>query len=251
MNAKRRNDKPPVIECDDVPRVTITLTDESIYLTRHDRRGAPAATYPVTAASVANAFNLFGASTGLLPANALFWQSWGGKMRVGMWVAPGTHTLHIRRKTLETYSVPLPGMVFVGEGMQYKIFAAADRPTRPSDRLYHCPLPNVYPGGNICTGDVAFPICSEATIDQAVRLFFESEFNYDLAGRGTLEMLKRLRGKRTFPLAELRTFEHTLDEVMGGAPNGADRDGDDDPREDYADGIDPYEMAYNGVNEDD
>lgn len=235
------------VEPDDVPRVTITLTDESVYLTRHDRTGAPAATYPVTAASVANAFNLFGASTGLLPPNTLFWQSRSGQLRIGVWIEPGVRTLSIRRKRLEQWRVPLPGFVFVGNARQYAVFAAAGRPTQASDRVYHCPLPNVYLDGHICAGDVPFPRCTPETMSQAVALFFESEFNHDLAGQGMIELLKSLRGKGEFPIDRLRPAG-TMSEIMTEG-RAKERDDDDDDLEPYADGIDPYELAYDGVND--
>jgi hypothetical protein len=223
-----RKSNQPVVERDDVPRVTITLTDESIYLTRHDRTGAPASTYPVTAASVANAFNMFGASTGLLPANTLFWQQRGGQMQIGLWIEPRTATINIRRSKLEQWTIPLPGMVFLGSGKEYAVYAATDRPTHPSDRVYRCPLPNVYPDGHICQGSVPFPVCAVDTIDQAVRLFFESEFNSDLAGQALIELLKGLNGKRAFPIAELHQAG-TLADVMG---TGVDDDDDDDANTD-------------------
>lgn len=244
---KKKNDAQ--IERDDLPRITITVTDESVYLTKHDRRtGAPGVTYPVASASVASAFNMFGANTGLLSQNVLFWQSKGGLTRIGWWIEPSVHTLLIRRKTLETYKVPLPGFVFIGMGLDYYIFAANERPTRDADRLYHCPLPNVYPGGKICTGNVPFPKCEMRTIEDAVRLFFESEFNNDLAGQDTNELLKSLHGKRVFPNEKLRTVEGTIGEMVSGDRSDRQYDWDEHGG---PDDLDPYEYAYGETEEDD
>jgi len=240
----------PVFEPDRIPRATITLTDESVWLTRHDRTGAPTATYPVSAASVANAFNQFGASTGLLPANTLFWQSRGGQLRIGVYIQPGRRTLHIRLgNKLEHWTVPLPGFVFIGSGTQYTIHAAPARPTSNADLVYHCPLPNVYYDGRICVGTVPFPVCGMDTIAQAIALFFESEFNHDLAGAETLNLLKSLRDKRTFPTKQLESplpFLDVMTERRAAPDYGPIGDqGDDD------DGIDPYELAYGDDDDED
>lgn len=245
--SKRNGKNKFEIEQDNVPRVTITLTDESVYLTRHDRTGAPGATYPVSAAGIANAFNLFGASTGLLPPDTLFWQSTRGQPRIGVWVAPGVRTLAMRRKRLEHWRVPLPGLVFVGNAKQYTVFAAAERPSREADRLYHCPLPNVYDDGRICPGNVPFPACGPGTMAQAIALFFESEFNHDLAGHATIELLKSLRGKGEFPIGRLRAAG-TMGEIITGE-RSRDTGDDDEPLARYADGIDPYELAYFGADD--
>jgi len=240
-----------VFEPDRIPRATITLTDESVWLTRHDRTGAPTATYPVSAASVANAFNQFGASTGLLPANTLFWQSRGGQLRIGVYIQPGRRTLHIRLgNKLEHWTVPLPGFVFIGSGAHYTIHAAPARPVSDADPLYHCPLPNVYYNGRIYVGTVPFPVCGMDTIAQAIALFFESEFNHDLADADTLNLLKSLRDKRTFPTKHLSSpipFADVMTERRTTSDYGpiGDQGGDDD------DGIDPYELAYNGPDGDD
>ncbi len=241
------------LERDDVPRMTISITDEAIWLTRHDRSGAPAATYPVSAGSVANAFNMFGASTGLLSAETLFWQSRGGVMRLGVWIAPGKHTLNIRTgKRLDVWTVPLPGMVFVGNGTRYHIFAAAQRPARKSDPVFHCPLPNVYEDGSICAGNVPFPKCEAGTIAQSLSLFFESEFNHDLAGQHTLALLVSLRGKRAFPLAELHRWA-TIGEIMNDGQSNGRRAGLADVWEPHEEPfeLDPYEYAYGETENDD
>lgn len=248
----RKTKKPSAtqgVELDNIPRATITLTDESVYLTRHDRTGAPAATYPVSAAGVANAFNLFGASTGLLPAETLFWQNRGGQLRIGVYLPAGKRTITVRSHTVQHWTIPLPGFVFVGCGTQYQIYAVADRPRRESDQVYHCPLPNVYPDGKICAGDVPFPKCAADTIAQAAALFFESEFNHDLSGQETMQLLKNLCSKRTFPAKVLRpaaTMANVLEDRRAG-----DLFDDDEQEAHGIDGIDPYEYAYGETENDD
>ena len=211
-----KNKTLPAESSDRIPRVTLTLTDETIWLTRHDRTGAPAATYPVQAGDVASAFNEFGASTGLLPANTLFWQSVAGQTRIGIWLPPKKRTIAVATgRGVQRWTLPLPGFVFVGQDRTYYIHAALKRPGRAMDRLYHCPLPNVYSDGRICAGDVKFPKCAGDTIGVAVRLFFESEFNHDLVGGDRLKFLQSLNHAAEFPAGRLQPAM-TLSEVMDG-----------------------------------
>jgi PRTRC genetic system protein B len=218
------------METDMVPRVTLTLTDETIWLTRHDRCGAAAATYPVSMVEVSNAFNRFGARTGLLPADALFWSSIAGSLRLGIWLNPAIRALRIGRgKKVETLRVPLPGLVFVGQGKQYSIYAAQKRPMTDRAQLYQAPLPNVHQNGSICAGNVQFPAASGETIGQAVEMFFESLFNYDLADgklrndANLITFLRGLRKARAFPIDRLAPSPVTLREVMGMASTNGER----------------------------
>jgi PRTRC genetic system protein B len=223
MKKKTAAKKLPAEAFDRIPRVTITLTDESIYLTRHNRAGAPVATYPVDAADVANAFNQFGANTGLLPENVLFWQSINAILRIGIYLPPSKRTIHIGvGRGVQTWKIPLPGLMFIGCGIEYVIYAVKERPVSDRMVLYHAPLPNVYADGRICAGSVKFPKCDAGTIGQAAALFFESGFNRDLVGKETIGLLKSLRGKSKFPIEKLEP----VDQLAGDAIRRDDRDDD-------------------------
>lgn len=190
---------------DRTPRLQLTLTDETIWLTRF-HNGQPGVTYPVTPGDVARAFNVFGVSTGLLSGDLLYWQQRGKNISIALWLPPSIRTLTFAgSKRPVALRVPLPGLVFAGEGTEYRIFAALERPTRPGDLLYHAPLPNVYDSGIICQGSVPFPRCTPETMPAAVQAFFESDFSLHLTEgrvqyRGPLlSFLRSLRGKKNFP----------------------------------------------------
>jgi hypothetical protein len=118
-----------------------------------------------------------------LPGGALFYTEIRSRVRIGVWLPPAVRSITFASgRRPQAWRVPLPGCVFVGEGVRYSIYAAVNRPTQESSPLCLMPLPNVHGNGSICAGSVQFPVCSAETIHAAAALFFESEFNHDLAG---------------------------------------------------------------------
>lgn len=218
------------------PRVSLTLTDTVLWLTRYDQSGCPEVTYPVSARAAANAFLGFeGLSTGILPENTLFVESG----RVAIYLPPQTRTLSFGRHRALT--VPMPGFVFSGAGSQYSIWAVTARPTTPNAELYHAPLPNVRPNGEVCQGNVKFPKCAPAAIHAAAQLFWESEFNGDLSEgkvraqnrRGATvslhNLLKSWSGRRRFPADQLVRFGSLASALK--QPTGTD---DAEPEDDWS-----------------
>jgi len=220
---KRKSPELPPEAYDRIPRAQLTLTDETLWLSRFDERGNPCATYPVSVADAARAFrNLGQASSGILPPDVLFWQAGSGGPRLGLWLAPGQRVItwgHGKRGL--RLGVPLPGLVFVGKGRQYWVWAAMERPADGKAPLYAAPLPNVNPDGLICSGSVQFPACAPATLAAAAALFFESRFNGDLSmnrvrndGGSLLKFLRGLVRARQFPAAQLRPAGLTMGQVL-------------------------------------
>ena len=189
------------------PRVRLDLYEEAIVLTRYegdDRRTS----YPVAVDDLVAAFSRVPVSTGLLPANCLFWGRENGEAHMAIYV-PGRRW---RLQTAErTFHIPLPPLIFLGAGVQYRVYAVKRRPQVMLPELYHCPTPNVHPDGLICQGSAPFPACASDTIEQALSLFLEgSLFNGDLAAgkcRRFPDDVRRLwgqlEGARRFPPGEL------------------------------------------------
>jgi hypothetical protein len=154
------------------------------------------------------AFSRVPVSSGLLPANCLFWGRENGQIRIAIYVPS-------RRWQLQTaeriFHVPLPPLVFIGAGDQYSIFAVKCRPRQMPFKLYHCPTPNVHPTGVVCQGSAPFPGCASVTIERALNLFLEgSLFNGDLAANrcrsfpaDVRELWAQLEGAKRFPTGEL------------------------------------------------
>lgn len=223
MPKKQKPFQLPAAAYDTVPRAQITLTDETMWLTKFDPRGAPNVTHPVAARDVARAFNLFGQTTGLLPADCLFWTATAAQARLGIWLPPARRTLtfDLGKRKVSRLTVPLPGLVFAGQGTRYYIYAANERPADDGARLYCAPLPNVDGDGKICAGTVKFPTCAANTIAAAANLFFESAFNHDLSTgkvQGTndtlYQVLRSLETARAFPPKLLVPMRRALAQIM-------------------------------------
>jgi hypothetical protein len=108
------------------------------------------------------------------------------------------------------------------------VFALRDE-FAPQAPLYHAPMPNVYPFGDICFGSNTPPVLNDPfAIVAAWKLFIESPFNADLASGKSRSypddvrlLLLGLDGRRTFPPAELvslgyqaRTVEDALKGIV-------------------------------------
>ncbi len=191
-------------------RLRLDFFDESILLTRYNG-GRPVSCYEVSPTALAEALSGLPLTTGVLPQGCLFYARRGGDETIGIYLAPRRYRLTVRRGDERTaYEVPMPGLVFVGHGSSYSIFAVKRQPRDESERLFHAPFPNVHSNGRICPGSVRFPVCSPATIHHTALLFLESEFNGDLV-RGksqrqpdnVIMLWAELQGEETYPLTDL------------------------------------------------
>lgn len=189
------------------PRARLDLYEEAVVLTRYERPDRRTS-YPVAVDDLVAAFSRVPISSGMLPANCLFWGRENGQTQVAIYV-PG------RRWRLQTaeriFHAPLPPLVFAGSGDQYSIFAVKRRPRQMPFEFYHCPTPNVHPTGVVCQGSAPFPGCASDTIDRALNLFLEgSLFNGDLAANkcrsfpdDVRDLWMQLDGAKRFPRGEL------------------------------------------------
>jgi hypothetical protein len=113
-------------------------------------------------------------------------QRWGTGVPgpwVVTWHPPATYTLAVmfdNPTQPPTLSVPLPGLIFMGIGAAYYLWATAGDHFDPQATLYRAPLPNVHAEGLICWGTATPPPAGTATIHAAWELFLASAFNGDL-----------------------------------------------------------------------
>lgn len=204
-------------------RARLDLFEESVVLTRYSD-SQPTSVYEVDPTALAQAFAGLPLLTGLLPRDCLFYEVAGGQERMAIYVAGHTYPLRVHTATIDaTWLVPLPGMIWLGQGIEYKLLAVKQRPGAASERLFRAPAPNVWHDGRVCNGDVNFPVCNAATIHQAFRLFVGSTFNADLNSgkaqsyeKNILDQWRALAEAEVsaYPLDELVKTETKLEDIM-------------------------------------
>jgi hypothetical protein len=190
-----------------MPRLRLDFYNTAVLLSRWQDDGR-LATHPVSVHDVVSACTHVELSSGLLPANTLFWKQRANQVMLGIYVPARCWRVQTDERS---YLIPMPPFVFVGSGSSYHLFAVKKRPSDEHAGLYHAPCSNVHATGGICQGNTPFPICSPKAIQQALRLFMEgSLFNADLS-RGKCQshpddvrwLWVELDGRKRFPLSEL------------------------------------------------
>ena len=210
------------------PRLRLDFYHNAVVLSRWQEDGR-LTTYPVSVHDVVSACANVSFSSGLLPANTLFWRQQADQMTLVIYVPARRWQVQTE---VRSYHVPMPPLIFVGSGTSYRIFAVKKRPAlslsqQPSgerDPLYHVPCPNVHATGGICQGNTSFPICSPRNIQTALMLFMEgSLFNADLSrgkcqshAEDVRQLWAELDGCRHFPLSALMPAQMTLQTLCRG-----------------------------------
>lgn len=179
-------------------------------------------TKQVALESVAGVFNDVPVGTGLLPKNVLFIEHAQGGARIGVYVPAGTHTL---RTLQQTYNLPMPALVLVGQGMAYQLYALkGDQWPNRQTEMYYPPMPNIFPGNVICAGEMTLPTCEPRNIWSVWEMVAGSYFT----GHLTSERCKthqsifdlwhemHLSNAETFPEDELVSTNKTMWNVMRG-----------------------------------
>ncbi len=215
-----------------MPRLRLDFYNTAVLLSRWEDDGR-LVTHPVSVHDVVSACTRVELSSGLLPANTLFWKQRANQAMLGNYVPARRWRVQTEDKR---YHIPMPPFVFVGGGSSYHLFAVKKRPAlsdptalgkskgplNEAEPLYHAPCPNIHASGGICQGNTPFPICSPQTIQLALQLFMEgSLFNADLS-RGksqshpedVRQLWAELDGRRRFPLSELVPTQMKLQALL-------------------------------------
>lgn len=205
----------------------VDIFDEAIVYTRFGQDGEARGSHQVSPADLAAALSGVPVTTGLLPQGTLFYSRHAGGVRMGLYLPPRVHNVTVQMGGKRRHwRVPLPPLVFVGNGNTWSVFAVKQYPGE-TERLYNAPLPNVYTSGKICTGDVEFPACAPATIRKAADAFLASDFNTHLVQtrskshkENVLEVWQALdkAGATEYSLDDLVTSPHPikLSDLIGG-----------------------------------
>jgi PRTRC genetic system protein B len=216
-------------------KLRLDCYDDIIIAQKFDK-GAGGGLYALDPAHVAAALAGMTLSSPLLPRNCLFWQKAAGGERIGIYcepqiwtvnvVAPGPNDDPKRKRGVgrQAWRVPLPGLVWIGQGVDYWLYAlkGTDWPG-PETALWAAPVPNMSEA--ICRGNVEFPAAAASTMWSALALFFESDFNDHLSNGKSLahrdSVLEQWAvlyeaGAETWPEDDLVSTRLTLKGLMEG-----------------------------------
>jgi hypothetical protein len=177
------------------------------------------------------AFSRLPVDTAWLPPGLVRWGIRDGREWAVQFIPPGTYPLILKveqtpartqeartqeNRTVEARTaerqiqVPLPGLVLVGSGTNYYIWAVKDKSFDPAGKLYQAPLPNLGGNGLVCYGSNRVPEASTTTMREAWQLFIQSPFNGHQSNakcrsnpEDVRQLLYRLEGCRKFPQREL------------------------------------------------
>ncbi len=200
------------------PRLRLDFFDTAVILSRWEENGQ-STTYPVAVQDVVSACTEIQLGSGFLPPNTLFWKQQANKTTLGIYVPGKRWQVRIGKKRLH---IPMPPLVFVGNGRAYSLFAVKKRPSDGHTPLYHVPCPNVFGNGGICQGDTPFPACSAKNMAKALKMFWEdSLFNGHLShgkskthAKDVRKLWQNLDGRKRFPLTELIPAQRTLQSLL-------------------------------------
>jgi PRTRC genetic system protein B len=133
--------------------------------------------------TVRAAFATLPIDTDWLPPSVQRWGTGPHGPWVVTWHPPARYTLEVLLTDTAAptpLTVPLPGLVWMGSGSTYYLWATAGDHFDPQAPLYRAPLPNVHPDGLICWGSHTPPPTSTAGIQAAWELFCHSSFSAHL-----------------------------------------------------------------------
>ena len=132
----------------------------------------------VSADEIANVFiQHLGFSSGLLPADALWWNQGETGQVVALWRPPQVWPVALQREAFRPPArlrLPMPGLVFVcSPGRAPWAYASPERPEDPEQPLYRMPAFNVFSDGRVCPGSHHFP----ELVGEIPESFFRSFFS--------------------------------------------------------------------------
>jgi hypothetical protein len=198
----------------------------------HKRDGDRVSEYPVDPAQIAMALaTKMRFDTGLLSDNTLLIRQEGVKKIVAEYRPPQKTGLYLDG-TETALRVPLPGLLLIritaeDKNPQYGLFAVKQRPTNLSEPLFHAPLSNIFPRGNICWGTVQrvtdTALQSTALTEDWVSLLGSRFSDHGVSGKSKshpADIRQKLialeaRKARTYPKSDLLSIRKTLGQMLG------------------------------------
>jgi PRTRC genetic system protein B len=205
------------------PLAEIAIYEDVVVMTR--RSGRHWRSHPVSPDAIAQTLAQLPLGSGLLPAGTLATGRVGGQMFLVTYVPAAVRELRTEQRA---YTIPLPPLVWVGCGQDYRLFAlgSAEYPGRESLTLMAAPFPNTYGDGRICWGTAdQRPDAAPATLTPTLEIFLTSFFNNHIAGNkskkhsaSVLAQWAALHKRKAtaYPLGDLVASSYTLGWLIGG-----------------------------------
>jgi PRTRC genetic system protein B len=171
----------------------------------------------LSSAALKAAFASSPTDSGWLPPGIVRWGENTQGEYVVFWSEPGVYTITLQGlgEPVEdrVVEVALPGLLLVGQGVDWCVWAIAGEVFDPRAELYSAPLPNVGAGGRICWGDNKAPKATPKGAIEAFVLFMSTPFNdhdvKDKSKQRPLDVREFLfdlvdHGIREYPVGDLR-----------------------------------------------
>ncbi len=191
----------------------------------------------ISPAAVRAAFSQEPIDTGWLPLGTRRWGTGPGGDWAVLFVPPARQRLRFendglfaRKTALVELEVPMPGLVLMGAGQTYYVWAIKEKELHPDRMAYHAPLPNLDHAGAVCFGNNPLPRVTAGTIARAWQLFLDSPFtNHSANGKSrrypddVRVQLARLAAprRRRYPASDLVSRQQTVNQSVKGVLRGA------------------------------
>lgn len=200
------------------------------YIVRY-QEGEATITKLISPEAVRFAFTHLSVDSGFLPPGVVRWGSGSEGDWLVKFIPPNRYLICciLADKPLRL-DIPLPGLIFMGKGSRYYLWAVKSRHFDSLAEVFHVPLPNVSPSGAICFGSNSVPNAASATLEQVWQLFLSSPFNGDSASGKSKAYPNDVRshlitlqdaGKKKYPLRDLIPYRSYRSALECGTPQAS------------------------------
>ena len=176
----------------------------------------------VSADSIAHALNSeISVASGILPDNALWWQSTVLDDQAALWREPAVWRVALQTEPLRPprrLALPMPGLVFICSPAKPPfIYAAKRRPSDHDDVLYRAPTFNVFQTGRACPGNHVFPHRVTEIPDSFFASFFSMAGDHRKRSAkhpdSLMDLWNEIDGTSEYPMDDL-VPDDTVEEIM-------------------------------------
>ena len=149
--------------------------------------------------------------SGMLPKDTLWWKKSNGAVITAIWQPPRVWPAALQTEAFKPPTrlrMPMPGLVFLcSPNRPPWIFAAVERPERPSEILFRAPAFNVFNDGRVCPGNHRFPDEAREIPGSFFQSFFSMTADHENRSRKhpseLWKLWQEIDGKEEYPIEDL------------------------------------------------